>query len=65
MLTLQRPYCGMPADKTELAPGYEAHLNRFDPVATPEEFEPYMSASKKPKVIHLERWSIGQGNRAH
>ena len=40
MLILECPYCGVcPPDETELAPGYEAHLKRFGPGASDEEFE--------------------------
>jgi len=56
MLTLTCPYCGIRAEETELSPGYEAHLKRFGPESTDEEFEAYMFARKNPKGVHFERW---------
>ncbi len=61
MLTLECPYCGVKADETELAPGYEAHLKRFGPGSSPEEFEAYMFARKNPKGVHFERWRHAYG----
>ena len=55
MLILDCPYCGVKADETELSPGYEAHLKRFGPGSSPEEFEAYMFARPNPKGVHLER----------
>ena len=56
MLLLECPYCGVKAEETELSPGYEAHLKRFGPGSTDEEFEAYMFARKNPKGVHFERW---------
>ena len=56
MLILECPYCGVKAEETELSPGYEAHLKRYGPGSTPEEFEAYMFARKNPKGVHFERW---------
>jgi sarcosine oxidase, subunit delta len=56
MLILECPYCGVKAEETELSPGYEAHLKRFGPGSSPEEFEAYMFARKNPKGVHFERW---------
>ena len=56
MLTLQCPYCGVRAEETELAPGHEAHLKRFGPGSSAEEFEGYMFTRKNPKGVHFERW---------
>ncbi|MEY4306318.1 MAG: hypothetical protein RIT52_2493 [Pseudomonadota bacterium] len=61
MLILECPYCGVKAEETELTPGYEAHLKRFGPGATPEEFEAYMFARKNPKGVHFERWRHAYG----
>ena len=61
MLTLECPCCGVMADETELAPGYEAHLKRFGPGSSPEEFEAYMFARKNPKGVHFERWRHQNG----
>ena len=48
MLTLECPYCHIPADKTELTPGYQAHLKRFGPDSTDEDFDSHMFARKNP-----------------
>ncbi len=61
MLILECPYCGVKAEETELAPGYEAHLKRFGPGSTDEEFEAYMFARKNPKGVHFERWRHAYG----
>ena len=61
MLTLECPYCGVKAEETELSPGYEAHLKRFGPGSSPEEFEAYMFARKNPKGVHFERWRHSYG----
>ena len=41
MLILTCPYCGVACDETELSPGGEAHLTRFGPGSSDEEFEDY------------------------
>ncbi len=56
MLLLECPYCGVKAEETELTAGGEAHLKRFGPGSTPEEFEGYMFARTNPKGVHFERW---------
>jgi len=45
MLILTCPYCGCDKDETELSAGGEAHLKRFGPGATDEEFEGYLFRS--------------------
>ena len=49
MLTLECPYCGVKADETELAAGGEAHLKRFGPGASDEDFDGYMFMRKNPQ----------------
>ncbi|WP_376873989.1 sarcosine oxidase subunit delta [Albirhodobacter sp. R86504] len=61
MLTLQCPYCGVQTDETELTPGGEAHLKRFGPDSSDEDFEGYMFARKNPKGVHFERWRHAYG----
>jgi len=61
MLILECPCCGVKAEETELAPGGEAHLKRFGPGSSPEEFEDYMFARKNPKGVHFERWRHAYG----
>ena len=61
MLTLTCPYCGIRADESELAPGYEAHLKRHGPGSTDDDFNDYMFARKNPKGVHFERWRHAYG----
>jgi sarcosine oxidase subunit delta len=61
MLTLECPYCGVNADETELQPGGEAHLKRFGPGSSDEEFDGYMFARRNPKGVHFERWRHAYG----
>lgn len=61
MLTLTCPYCGVAAEETELAPGGEAHLKRFGPGSSDDEFEGYLFARKNPKGVHFERWRHAYG----
>ncbi|MBC6443513.1 MAG: sarcosine oxidase subunit delta [Rhodobacteraceae bacterium] len=56
MLILRCPYCGICADETELTPGGEAHLTRFGPGSTDEDFEAYLFLRQNPKGVHIERW---------
>ncbi len=56
MLILQCPYCGVMADETELHAGGEAHIKRFGPGSSDEEFEGYMFGRENPKGVHFERW---------
>lgn len=56
MLTLECPYCGVACDETELHAGGEAHLKRFGPDSTADEFEAYLFVRQNPKGVHLERW---------
>ena len=61
MLILACPYCGVKAEETELAPGDEAHLKRFGPGSSDDDFEAYMFARKNPKGVHFERWRHAYG----
>ena len=67
MLILRCPYCGVDADETELTPGGEAHLKRFGPGSTDEEFHDYLFSRQNPKGVHFERWrhSYGCGKWFH
>ena len=56
MLTLKGPYCGVHADETELHPGSEAHLKRYGPGSSDDEFEGYLFMRENPKGVHFERW---------
>lgn len=61
MLTLKCPYCGVMADETELSAGGEAHLKRYGPESSAEEFEAYLFARENPKGVHFERWRHSNG----
>ncbi len=61
MLILRCPYCGQDVDETDLAPGGEAHLKRYGPGSSDEDFEAYMFVRKNPKGIHVERWRHAYG----
>ena len=56
MLTLKCPYGGVHADETELHPGSEAHLKRYGPGSSDDEFEGYLFMRENPKGVHFERW---------
>jgi sarcosine oxidase subunit delta len=61
MLLLTCPNCGVAAEETELAPGGEAHLKRFGPGASDDDFEDYLFRRKNPKGVHFERWRHAMG----
>ena len=63
MLTLHCPYCGVDAEETELSAGGEAHLKRFGPGSSDDDFEGYLFMRENPKGVHFERWrhSFGCG----
>lgn len=56
MLILHCPCCGVDADETDLHAGGEAHLKRFGPDSTDEDFEGYLFVRQNPKGVHFERW---------
>lgn len=61
MLILECPYCGVAADETELHAGGEAHLKRFGPGASDDDFEGYLFMRENPKGVHFERWRHANG----
>lgn len=61
MLILHCPYCGVDADETDLTVGGEAHLKRFGPGASEEDFAAYLFQRENPKGIHFERWRHSSG----
>ncbi|RMF33129.1 MAG: sarcosine oxidase subunit delta [Alphaproteobacteria bacterium] len=67
MLQLTCPYCGVTGEETEFMPGGEAHLKRFGPGSSDEEFEAYLFLRKNPKGVHFERWrhAFGCGKWFH
>lgn len=56
MLILTCPCCGVEADETDLAAGGEAHIVRFGPGSSDEEFQDYLFGRKNPRGVHFERW---------
>ena len=56
MLTLKCPYCGVQADETELHNDGEAHLKRFGPGSSDDEFEGYLFMRPNVRGVHFERW---------
>jgi sarcosine oxidase subunit delta len=67
MLLLTCPNCGAECAETELAPGGEAHLKRFGPGSTDDEFTGYLFLRKNPRGVHYERWrhAFGCGKWFH
>lgn len=61
MLTLTCPACGVTAEETEFHAGGEAHLKRFGPGSSDDEFESYLFTRKNPKGVHFERWRHNNG----
>ena len=56
MLTLHCPNCGVHADETDLHAEGEAHLKRFGPGSSDDDFDDYMFQRQNPKGVHFERW---------
>ena len=61
MLTLKCPNCGIQADETELSPGGEAHLKRYGPGSSDDEFHSYLFTRENPRGVHFERWRHAAG----
>ena len=56
MLTLTCPYCGVTAEETEFHGHGEAHLKRFGPGSSDDDFHDYLFAKENPRGVHFERW---------
>ena len=61
MLIIKCPYCGVEAEETELTAGGEAHLKRFGPGSSDDEFESYLFMRKNVKGVNFERWQHTYG----
>ncbi|MCC5987260.1 MAG: sarcosine oxidase subunit delta [Pararhodobacter sp.] len=61
MLILTCPCCGVSAEETEFSNGGEAHLKRFGPGSSDDDFESYMFNRKNPRGVHFERWRHAYG----
>ncbi|NIZ10658.1 sarcosine oxidase subunit delta [Pseudooceanicola sp. HF7] len=56
MLLLECPNCGVIAEETEFHGGGEAHLKRFGPGSSDQDFEGYLFQRENPRGVHFERW---------
>ncbi len=56
MLTLTCPCCGVSGEETEFHAGGEAHLKRYGPGSSDNDFEGYLFMRENPKGVHFERW---------
>ena len=56
MLTLNCPYCGVQGEETEFHGGGEAHLKRYGPGSSDDDFQSYLFDRKNPRGVHFERW---------
>jgi sarcosine oxidase subunit delta len=67
VLILRCPYCGIDVCETDLTPGGQAHLTRFGPGSSDDDFERYLFQRLNAKGIHFERWrhSAGCGKWFH
>jgi sarcosine oxidase subunit delta len=61
MLIFTCPYCGVAAEETELSAGGEAHLKRFGPGSSDDDFAGYLFMRENPKGVHFERWRHSNG----
>ena len=61
MLLLECPYCGVTGEETEFHGGGEAHLKRYGPDASDEDFEGYLFQRENPRGVHFERWRHANG----
>ncbi len=61
MLILECPYCGVTAEETEFHGGGEAHIKRFGPGSSEDDFNGYLFAKVNPKGVHFERWRHNNG----
>ncbi|MDW3183839.1 sarcosine oxidase subunit delta [Roseobacter sp.] len=61
MLILSCPVCGVTAEETEFQGGGEAHLKRFGPGASEDDFEGYLFMRENPRGVHFERWRHAYG----
>ena len=61
MLAVRCHNCGLLIDETELQPGGEAHVKRFGPKSSAEQFSSYMFDRLNTKGIIFERWRHSHG----
>ncbi len=56
MLILECPYCGVTGEETEFHGGGEAHIKRFGPGSSDDDFHDYLFTRENPFGVHFERW---------
>ena len=61
MLQLRCPNCAVDCAETELVGGGEAHLKRFGPGSSDDEFTAYLFQRRNPRGVHFERWRHAHG----
>ena len=61
MLILTCPCCGVTAEETEFHGGGEAHITRFGPGSSEDDFHGYLFEKVNPKGVHFERWRHANG----
>jgi sarcosine oxidase, subunit delta len=61
MLIMTCPCCGVKAEESELAAGGEAHLKRYGPGSSDDDFHDYLFTRENPRGVHFERWRHANG----
>ena len=61
MLMIHCPNCGVTAEETEFHAHGEAHLKRFGPGSSDQDFSDYLFSRKNPRGVHFERWRHAYG----
>ena len=56
MLLIKCHNCGVLADETELQAGGEAHIKRYGPKSSDDDFSTYLFKRSNKKGVHFERW---------
>ena len=55
MLLIKCHNCGVLADETELQAGGEAHIKRYGPKSSDDDFSTYLFKRSNKKGVHFER----------
>lgn len=61
MLILTCPCCGVTGEETEFHAGGEAHIKRFGPGSSEDDFHGYLFTKENAKGVHFERWRHNNG----
>ena len=69
MLLLECPYCGAKCEETELSPGGEAHIKRYGPGSSDQDFEAYLFMRETQKACILNAgvmsMAVASGSTPH